>query len=89
MKTNRIIENFNDLHKPFRLKIIDQKVQLVSASNGVETVHMEVWRAEMQVVVRPVYWLSWKYRVELMTEYLRIAGKLLRQIHNNIPKEKN
>lgn len=78
MTPNTLINKFNSIHDPFKVRIIEQKVQLISASNGAESVHFEVSKAVDGYVVRTVNWLSWSYKLEIVSEFLRLAEKILR-----------
>lgn len=80
MTPNTLIKKFNSIHSPFKVRTIEQKVQLVSASNGAETVHYEVSKAVDRYVVKTVYWVSWSYHIETVNEFLRLAEKILRSL---------
>lgn len=88
MKPNTLIDRFNTVNEPYRLKITSEKVQLVSASNGVETVHMEVWKQDGKLVTRQVYFLSWRFPLDMVMQFLQMAEKYFRLQSKRPVKEK-
>lgn len=78
MKPHTLIDRFNTVYEPYRLKITGEKVQLVSASNGAETVHMEVWKQDGKLVTRQVYFMSWRFPLEMVMNFLQMAEKYFR-----------
>lgn len=92
MKPNTLINRFNAIHEPFRLRITGEitgeKVQLVSASNGAETVHMEVWKQDGKLVTRQVYFLSWRFPLDMVMQFLQMAEKYFRLQSKRPVKEK-
>lgn len=88
MRTATLIDRFNTVNEPYRLKITGEKVQLVSASNGAETVHMEVWKQDGKLVTRQVYFLSWRFPLEMVMQFLQMAEKYFRLQSKRPVKEK-